>query len=70
MAFLGDKLAPRSAVDDMSNRLAPGCVERWHLSPAQMGLRDVDHFRWTRGGAAFAPLLADWIRSALEPPMA
>lgn len=61
VSFEGDGFAPAQTVDALCARLAPGAVERWHVTASELELQHVDHFRWVRGAASLAPRLASWI---------
>jgi predicted alpha/beta hydrolase len=64
LSFTDDMSAPARAVDHLVAKM-PACrLTRRHLSPRDVGARELGHFKWARQSDTVAPLIADWVCEA------
>jgi len=61
LSFTDDLSAPARAVDHLVGKLPASNVTRRHLSPRDVGAKELGHFKWARQSDTVAPLIADWV---------
>lgn len=61
---------PRSAVNDFARRLTRCRLTRWHLSPAELGINELGHFRYLKHGSQLWERIHQWLDVQLSRPAA
>ena len=62
VSFVGDKLAPESAVQNLVNKFKAAKTEHWNLDGESIGVPTVNHFNWVKKPQQLAEKVVGWIQ--------
>jgi len=66
ISFADDtRLAPKEACDNFVRRMPQAKLTRWHLTPEEIGLKEVSHFTHLRGAPELWRRIDAWLQRAL-----